>query len=410
MQQYSGSDICIKDIIENERIVTYFQPIVSLKRKSMIGVEALSRGIVNGKLVTPGLLFELSEKENLTVELDRLCRKKALEAFVDASSKDEDLILFINMDTSIIDKGVVGSRYLINMVSMLKINPNNIAIEINETKVNDMHALQAFIDVYRGYGFIIALDDVGAGYSNLNRLAAVKPDIVKVDMALIRDIDKEFFKQEILKSLVGLARNIGSLVIAEGIEREGEAITVMDIGVGIQQGYYYAKPVEAGNQCCAKPESKIQCVVDSFKDYIVNKSKNEKALIQGYDALISEFAQKVTNTIRADMGSVMEKIVRYHSKVECVYILDGSGIQISDTICNYCKHSKSKRAIFFPAPKGTDHSLKKYYYKLTESGLSRYITEPYISLASGSLCITISMFFKDNDGNDLILCMDVNYK
>ena len=103
-------------------------------------------------------------------------------------------------------------------------------IEINETKVQDNAVLKRFTDTYRKYGFMVALDDVGTGSSNMDRILLVKPNIIKVDISLVRNIHNDYFKQGIFKSLVNLCNRIGALVVAEGVESEEEAIQVLRLG------------------------------------------------------------------------------------------------------------------------------------------------------------------------------------
>lgn len=124
---------------------------------------------------------------------------------------------------------------------------DSIIEEINESMVKDINSLQTFISLHRSYGFIIAMDDIGAGHSNLNRVAIVRPDFLKIDRALVKDLDKEYYKQEVFKSLINLARNTGALVVAEGVEGMEEAIAAMDFGVDMIQGFHFSVPREISN-------------------------------------------------------------------------------------------------------------------------------------------------------------------
>ena len=95
--------------------------------------------------------------------------------------------------------------------------------------------------------------------------------------------------------------------------------------------------------------------------------------------------------------------------MECIYILDEGGIQISDTVCNAEIPRKESGVMFQPAPKGADHSLKEYYYFLMDVELQRFTADPYVSMASGNLCRTISTAFRDAANNKMyVLCIDVS--
>ena len=109
-----------------------------------------------------------------------------------------------------------------------------------------------------------------------------------------------------------------------------------------------------------------------------------------------------------DFDDVLRTTVSQYDNVECVYVMDESGAQITTTVCNHRVPQRNKGVIFRPAPKGADHSLKEYYYVLLDVELNKYTTDPYVSLATGNLCRTISTCFRDAHNNKMyILCIDV---
>ena len=105
---------------------------------------------------------------------------------------------------------------------------------------------------------------------------------------------------------------------------------------------------------------------------------------------------------------MLEQAVRRFPAIECAYVLDETGIQIGQTLCRPSDLFHRSRAMFSPAPCGADHSLKEYYYLLLDAEVQTYTTEPYVSLATGNLCQTISTCFRDGFNNRLyVLCVDV---
>lgn len=411
LKKKNALKINIGNLIKNQNIITHFQPIVSVKTKSVIGLEALSRGVCpeTGKVVAPNKIFELAEQNNLTLELDRLCRQKAMENFRKLQGLNRNMIMFMNFDTSIIDLGVVGSGHLLNQVRGLSLDPDNIVIEIIESRVNDTGALHDFINRHRDYGFLIALDDIGSGYSNLDRIAITKPDLLKVDRCLVSDIHCNYHKQEVLKSLVNLARRIGTLVVAEGVEKEEDAITSLELGVDMLQGFYFSRPVVITGDNMSGINKRINLISDQFRNYMVDKINRAKLRHRHYQAIADRIIDKLSRVNIQFYNRVLEDLIMQHPNLECIYVLDEWGMQISETYCNYRNIPRHKGPVFRPAPRGTDHSLKDYYYLLANTGMERYTTEPYISLASGNLCITISALFNGLvDKHRYILCIDVN--
>ncbi|HEX2950455.1 MAG TPA: EAL domain-containing protein, partial [Armatimonadota bacterium] len=308
--------LCVSDLIRHESITTLFQPLVSIKKKSIIGIEALSRGIdpYDGRMIPPNVLFDQATREDILLDLDRLCRDKACENFAALCQHiTEKPILFLNIDTSIIDTGVVGSQYLLNQIKQSGLDPSTIAIEIIESKVHDHQALQRFVETYRDYGFIIALDDVGAGHSNLDRISLVKPDVIKIDRSLITDINREYYKQIVVKSLVSLAQNIGALVVAEGIENENEAVTTLELGADLLQGFYFSRPQEANWERLNNAAENIAHVATDYRSSMISHVRELKARYQAYDDMIADLVCELSCAAPRDYDVTLQVLAdRYH--------------------------------------------------------------------------------------------------
>ena len=119
----------------------------------------------------------------------------------------------------------------------------DIIFEITEHEaIPDRSLLSEIVRVYRDNGLLTALDDFGEGHSGLNLLAEFQPDIIKLDMNLIRDIDTTKVKQIIVGSMVNAAEELGIQVVAEGIETKDEATALSDAGINLMQGYYFQRP------------------------------------------------------------------------------------------------------------------------------------------------------------------------
>jgi EAL domain-containing protein (putative c-di-GMP-specific phosphodiesterase class I) len=129
----------------------------------------------------------------------------------------------------------------------LGLKPRDIVFEVIESEhVSDRFHLRGILTFYRQAGFLVALDDVGAGFSGLTLLSELKPDIIKIDMALVRDIDQDRYKQSIVRHLIGIARETGTTVLAEGIETEAEKAWLIQADVELLQGYLIGKPSPVG--------------------------------------------------------------------------------------------------------------------------------------------------------------------
>jgi len=229
------------DIINNESLTSYFQPIVDMKDNSIYGYETLARGVrEDGTLVYPNELFSKSKRNDLNFKLDRLCRESSLKT---AATKKVQQKVFINfIPTSIYDPEFCLNS-TVKWANQLEFDPSQIVFEVVETElVKDQKHLKKILAYYRSKGFKIALDDVGEGYSSLNMLIELKPDIIKIDRNIIDGIDKDKLKQSVYRALFHLAKEHNITVLAEGVETKYELEMIQSIGVDLVQGYYFAKP------------------------------------------------------------------------------------------------------------------------------------------------------------------------
>ncbi|BAH06699.1 EAL domain-containing protein [Clostridium kluyveri] len=401
----------IKETIDNERVIAKYQPIVSLVKKKIVAFEGLTRGvnILNSEIIPPLEMFEYARKHDMTIALDRLCREKCIEGFKSIHRMNNKWNLFINVDASVIEK-LEGSNYFLNQILKGKISPKNIVIEINEARTGNLNVLERFTNTYRKKGFLIALDDVGAGFSNLDRISIIKPDIIKLDALLVRNIQDSYHKQEIFKCITGLANRIGAIVVAEGVETQIELNYVVEFGAHLVQGYFFSKPEFINNNMIKKVNDKIENAVNSYKEHMILKARRDRLYRYKIDKFLSKFVKELrVNPVNNFDNLILEFIDKYKNlDIECAYILDETGIQITDTIFSKEKSGIHPDGIVFsPAVKGEDNSLKRYYYELMNSKIDNYFSEPYISYATGEICITLSRIFTHNNYKKYILCIDI---
>lgn len=238
----------LQELILKESIRTVFHPIVDLTNKEIIGYEALTRGPQGTEYENPYILFDVAAETELLFELDRLCRKKALQNARGIKAKHK---LFINcLPNAVLDPEFRDS-YLKSFLEELKINPFNIVLEVTEREAIENYDLfKEAVQYYSDIGFAIAVDDTGAGYSSLETVVELKPQYIKLDISIVRGIDKNMLKQELIKAITVFSREMGSIVIAEGIETEEELKTLREIGINIGQGFLFAKPAPAFPDIC----------------------------------------------------------------------------------------------------------------------------------------------------------------
>jgi len=229
-------------MMEERRLTSYFQPIVLASAPTEIyGHEALLRGVAaDGTLVPPSHLFDTARGAGLLFQLDLAARRSAI---ANAASHALQGKLFVNFAPTAIYDPTSCLRSTVAAIDDAGIERSDVVFEIVETeRAHDPVHLRRILDYYRGAGFRIALDDVGSGYSSLNLIHLLRPDVLKLDMELVRGVDSDPYKARIAANLLNVATSLGIDALAEGIETVEELEWVREHGAKFVQGYLIAKP------------------------------------------------------------------------------------------------------------------------------------------------------------------------
>lgn len=230
------------EMLAAERFTTHFQPIVLAQDTSQIyAYESLLRGLdAEGSLVMPGLILEQATKADLLPQLDRVAR---LSAIAQASQHQLKGRIFINFIPTALYDPVSCLQSTVEAIDKAGIDHERIVFEVVETDMpRDLDHLKTVLKYYREAGFSVALDDLGAGYSSLNLLHQLRPDFIKLDMALIRNVHQDPYKASITEKLLEIAQALRVQTVAEGIESIEELHWLQERGATFAQGYLFAKP------------------------------------------------------------------------------------------------------------------------------------------------------------------------
>jgi EAL domain-containing protein (putative c-di-GMP-specific phosphodiesterase class I) len=233
-----------------------YQPIVSLADRSVVAHEALLRGVVDGREVGGGDLFFVAEQAGWLHRLDRIGRESAIAGAVPWLG---DADLFVNFNPTSIYRPQVCLASTERVVHDTGIAPSQLVFEVVESHaIADRGHLVSILEHYRTLGWRVALDDVGAGWSSLSLLAAVRPDVVKLDKALVQELPDDGART-VLRAVTDLAHQLGAVVVAEGIETERLADEVTALGADMGQGWLFGRPVRP-TPPVEEPESRWQPV------------------------------------------------------------------------------------------------------------------------------------------------------
>lgn len=400
------SSINIRHIIKNKYIKMKYQPIISPKNSKLIGFEALVRGIDNNSQeLSPYILFEEAKKAYVVDKLDLLCIEEAIKGFLPLFTLHPTIFLFINIDVTVIDQ-YISDDNILYFAQLYHIPTNQIILEINELPSGSLEPIKQFTQKYRQLGFHISLDDIGAGSSNLDRIPTIKPDIIKIDMQLIFDIHKSFYKQQVVTMLIRLAASLGAMVVAEGSENIKDIMFVLEKGAQFLQGFYISKPEALNENLYEHSQIKMKTISQLQKKHIAKLNHDRIQMTQ----LINEIGMKIINTLAtystSDFESILKDILSLYDKIESAYVVNENGYLITNTIFGNSVNHSNIMNLYIPASIHESVQLEAYYYNLTLNTQVQYVSEPYISRATGTTCVTMSSFFYDKDMSRHILCLD----
>ena len=221
------------------------QPVYNLQTRKIIGAEALVRWNHPKKQISPGKFIPVFESNGFIVNLDRFVWEEAcrnLRRQIDAGLKvvpisvNVSRLNFYNND--LLD-------FLLGLVKKYDIEPRLLKLEITESAyVDNPHQLIALVRAFRGHGFAVLMDDFGSGYSSLSMLKDLPVDVLKIDMAFVREVGRSSRAGAIMESIVELVSRLHMDVVVEGVETQEQVDFLSRIGCQEIQGYYFAKPLD----------------------------------------------------------------------------------------------------------------------------------------------------------------------
>ncbi|PZU96262.1 MAG: diguanylate cyclase [Leptolyngbya sp.] len=325
------------DMLTSDRIATHFQPIVSINDTAQIyGYESLFRGLdKQGNLVMPSSIFDLATEAGLLPQLDRMAR---LSAIHQASQYNLAERIFINFSPTALYDPVSCLRSTVDAIDRAGIRHDQIVFEVVESdNPQDLDHLKTVLKYYREAGFAVALDDLGSGYSGLNLLHQLRPDFVKLDMELIRNVHLDPYKASITEKLLEIAQNLHIKTVAEGIECVEELSWLQERGATFAQGYLIAKPAAIPIKTTPSFNSKVELTTPAPAQSAVQKVRHQTAP----ERIVAAVTQHIRQSLELDeILQTTADEVRQLFEVDRVVIYrfepDWSGVVAVESLADGC--------------------------------------------------------------------------
>ncbi len=370
----------------NSQIFPYFQPIIGVASGMIEGYEALARGYdAEGKIVSAGdLFFDVSVTDEQKIHWDRQLRYQALVKF---SQLQTSGYLSLNISAAWLEYVEdINQLPTLKMLQDMKIDKRRIVIEITEAK-GDLVKLTEIVRIYRRHGLRVAIDDFGAGYSQLERVIAIQPDIIKLDMQLFKLASKGGVASDVVQLITRLAKRSGSRVVCEGVETDAEFFFGLQCGAQLMQGFLFS-PATAEFTDPAAYQRHIHSLRKKFlHKTLPNEQKNNKKLLT-----IKKLVKELQSALQTDFNlNQLISLPFEASGVLRFYICNNSGQQLSASFV----FAKGK---WFEDPLqiGFNWSWRPYFYQIlaldTEIACHEPIaSESYRDFNTDKLCKTFSI-------------------
>lgn len=235
-----------KGLMQAEKIKTFFQPIVSLAKEKTVGFEILNRPQSTSLFPTTEKFYDYVGQSDNVFMVEGFLRNLSLERYaeqLDHTQGHKKRLIFLNIQPQVLADPAYRSGKTLEILSKYNLSPNQIVLELTEKEaVIDYNQFEKIIENYRQQGFRIAVDDAGTGYNSLKTLVYLKPEFIKIDKSLIRNISNQPEQQHLVELLLEFALQSKTEVIAEGIETLSELRYLQNLGIQMGQGYALGKP------------------------------------------------------------------------------------------------------------------------------------------------------------------------
>ncbi len=230
----------IKALIAERNLSIVFQPIVDMEDGRVFAFEALTRPGANSGFKNPGQLFHSADQCGMLWELEQVSRRASFEA---AAGWQDGTHLFLNSSPTVFADRRFPAAVRECLASAPGLSMDRVVLEITELSAESMseHLVERALELQAG-GYKIAIDDVGAGTSGLNRIVQIRPAWIKLDAEFVRNLQADPFRQNLMRFFVHFARLSNINLVAEGIETAEELAAVVSVGVRFVQGYFLARP------------------------------------------------------------------------------------------------------------------------------------------------------------------------
>jgi EAL domain-containing protein (putative c-di-GMP-specific phosphodiesterase class I) len=387
---------------------SHFQPIYSFAHRRVVGHEGLMRAWTTaGRALSPYTVFASAKTEQDLVTLDRLSRLLHASNFVGTPKAGDGppQWLFLNAEPNAFAHAGQYGRFFPDMLASLGLAPEQVVVEVLETAIENNRQLSRAVDYFREMGCLIAIDDFGAGHSNVDRIWRLRPDIVKLDRTLVTDAADNREARQIMPGLVNLLHEAGALVLAEGVETQTEAMLALEADCDLVQGFYFAMPA-AGLSPAHPPHPAFESLWIDFSSAMQRDIEHNLQQMTRYTAGMLKAAARMSDGEPLDVAGLAFMALPASIRL---FMLDGSGHQFGPNLANdRLLQRNPKRFAPLDDVEGAVWSHRHYFRQAMKRFGELQISRPYLSISGEQACVTLSLGIMLN-GKPHVLCGDLHW-
>ncbi|MFB9279519.1 EAL domain-containing protein [Cohnella cellulosilytica] len=393
------------------QLLAYYQPIVAMESREIIGYEALGRERVDGTVRSLGPFFadsSVSVEEH--VRIDRILREQAIAKL---SALTEPPLLFVNLKPSWIYRYYkdTGELHTLQLLYKYGVDPRKVCIEITEDEFGEsLSELTQIVELYRQAGCQIAIDDIGTGFSNFDRIARIRPNLLKIDIVLMKKSATHSGYLGVLRSFSNLAEQIGASLLLEGVETNQDLKRAIQAGARYVQGYLFSQ-AQADFQEKRAFTPLIEAELDAHRVLVKETRQRWERIGSGMVKQVREsgirelLERRMPNDEEAELADEAIRLLLPRLDDSCmrVYLCRTTGIQLS------ANHARSDKEIWEVnlEYRYADWSWRPYFIphlsRAAAAEAEAKISEKYADLDTHLWIRTVSIPIND----ELVLLTDV---
>lgn len=384
-------------------LTSVFQPIFSLSHMRAVGYEGLLRAHdMLDRPVSPLDVFGEAARVGDVLQLDRLAQTLHLENFKVLGAERE--WLFLNVHPGALTDPYLSAALLATL-KRLGLSPRRIVLEVLEQRAEDLERLADAVRKFRERGFLIALDDFGAGHSNVERIWQLNPDIVKLDRIMLSHAAHRADMGTILPGLVALLHEAGKLVLVEGVETEHEAQMALACNADFVQGFFFGRP----NPAAADATHAATCIgelTERYRDQTEALERRTASRLAPYLRAFERAAERLA------AGEPLEEVcwnfLALDHAARC-FLLDSKGRQAGrNVVLRADRAAHETRFLPLADAQGANWLRRPYFRDAINSPERVHVTRPYLSINEALPCVTLSVATRVG-AQTCVLCGDIDW-